>query len=260
MSELYVRQVVPTFIPLIVGIYMNSAERFQHLSDAYRLCARTAFDNLVIIKQQQQRNVLTKVFAKSPLDQMKSFRLGPVRTYLTTSDGGKACSMILGEFTEQMAFSPSITERILNIHGVANLVNAALKTKKVASELALVRPLQEALLDFYFLEKTFSYYASKAKLIDGNLENMIQKKAEQEDLVKSYYQSFVAGIDEMVQACIDVPHLNAKIKQYKFTAYSWISQELGADGKAVNDYLLPREYWEPYIKHFAAEQAKAMAR
>jgi hypothetical protein len=239
---------------------MNDVERFQRLSAIYGDLSRTAFGNLTAIKGSQKKGLLTKVFAKPPLDQMKQFRLAPAGSCLSRSEGGESLSLILGEFDERMTFYPSITEKILKIHSVANLVNASLETRLLTSEQALVQPLQETLLDFCFLDKTFAFYASKAALIDGKVENMIQKKGEIEELLKTYYQSFVAGMNELIQSCIDLTHLNVKVKQYVFKPYAWMTQEVGVDGKVVNDYNLPREYWEPFLKYMTAEQAKAMRR
>jgi hypothetical protein len=123
-----------------------------------------------------------------------------------------------------------------------------------------VQPLQEALLDFYFLSNTFNYYAHKAELVDGKLENMASKKPELEELVNSYYGWFVNGLNDLIKPCLDLVHLNVKVKQYVFRGYAYLTYDVGDDGKVVNDYFLPKEYWEPYLRHAAAEQAKAMRR
>jgi hypothetical protein len=54
--------------------------------------------------------------------------------------------------------------------------------------------------------------------------------------------------------------VNEKLKQYAFKPYSWMEMDAGSEGKMVNDYFLPKDYWEPYLKQMAVEQAKAMAR
>ncbi|MDD1620852.1 MAG: hypothetical protein LUQ11_05180 [Methylococcaceae bacterium] len=239
---------------------MNDSERFFHLSNVYKGLAETAYENLSALKAQQNKGILAKIFVKSPLDKMKPFSLGPARSGLTNTKDNKSYTFILGEFNEQMAFYPSITEKILKIHSVSNMVNAILKTKKTPSEQALVQPLQEALLDFYFLEKTFAYYAHRAALVERKLDNMVQENAELDNLFKSYYDWFVNGLNDLFKPCLDVAHLNMKLKQYVFRSYSWMTYEVGEDGRVVNDYFLPKEYWEPFLNHMTTEQAKAMAR
>jgi hypothetical protein len=113
---------------------MHHSDRFLYLYEAYKTLAKTAHNNLVVIREQQEKGALKKLFAKSPLDLMKPFNLAPARNGLTNNLGKMPNTLILGEFDDKMSFYPSITEKILKIHSVANFVNAALQTKKVSSE------------------------------------------------------------------------------------------------------------------------------
>lgn len=239
---------------------MHDRNRFHDLSEAYKSLAETARHNLFVIKDQQEKGALRRFLGKSPLQIMKPFNLTRVRNSLTSNEGEKPNTLILGEFDDKLSFYPSITEKILKIHGVANFVNAVLQTKILPDEKALVQPLQETLLDFYFLSTTFKYYAHHASLIDGKIENLTTKKAEREDLVQAHRGWFLSGLNDMLKPCLDLAHLNSKIKQYVFCGYSYMTYNVEENGKLVNDYFLPKEYWEPYLRYAAAEQAKAMMR
>jgi hypothetical protein len=190
---------------------------------------------------------------------MARFDLAAARSDLTSAEGGKPTALILGEFNERMAFYPSITEKILNTHSVANFVNAALETKKIPSEATLIQPLQDALLDFYFLGKTFLYYSHKTRIVGGNVQNMIDRKGDLEQLFATYQQWISSEIAIVARPCLDVDHLNRKLKQYVIKPWSWMTQEVGDDGKVVNDYYLPKEYWEPFVMHAPRAQAEGMA-
>lgn len=238
---------------------MNYVDRFQRLSDAYKNLMLVAFRNLKVIKDYETIGVVKKLVAKRPLGRMARFNFDAARNELTSTEDGIPTALILGEFNERMAFYPSITEKILKIHGVANVINAALDTKTISSERALIQPLQDTLLDFYFLGKTFLFYSHKAKIIDGNVQNMIERKVDLEHLLASYQHWISSEMDIVSQACLDVDHLNRKLKQYVIKSWSWIGQQVGDEGKVVNDYLLPKEYWEPFLKHAAKAQAGAMA-
>ena len=58
---------------------------------------------------------------------------------------------------------------MLHIHGVANLINAVLTTRKIRAAEDLVPHLQDALVEFSFLGWTFLYYSQKARLTAGKI-------------------------------------------------------------------------------------------
>jgi len=237
---------------------MNDTERFLRLSETYRALTKTAYDNLAILKAWQQANAVVRFFTWHPLKRMKPFDLGKQTDLLRNTRGGKTYAFILGEVSEQLSFYPSITEKMIKIHSVANFVNAALKSRRISSEEDLVRPLQDALMEFYFLDKTFAYYAQRTRLINGKIQNAIDKKGEVEAL-NVYYQEFLKGLTDVIKPCLDIDHLQARIRQYEFKAYAWLTNDVGEDGKVVNNYYLPKQYWQPFVNWMAAEQAKAMA-
>jgi hypothetical protein len=231
---------------------------FLNLSGAYKSFKNIAYENLSIIKEREKKNILIRLVSKHPFDTMKNFSVEIAGGYLKSTDNGKMISFIFGEFDEKMSFYPTITEKILNVHGLANLINRALKTRMPFLERKIVIPLQDVLLDFFFLEKTFLYFSKKANLINGKIENIIKDQKPREELLESYHKTFKAELIKVVQACIDIDHLNSRIKQFVFKDYAWLTYEVGNDGKVVNEYFLPKKYWEPFLKRMAAQQAEAM--
>jgi hypothetical protein len=228
---------------------MNDVERFLRLAQLYKEFVKIAFDNLGVLKRYHGANAAVKFFTRPPLNKMRPFNLSQTTSYYAESKNGKSYAIILGELNEKLQLDPSITERIFKAHCVGNFINQALRTKETSSAKALVQPLQEALLDFYFLEKVFGYCAAKAKLVDGMVENYILRKVELETLFADMCQGFLNGLNEILMHNIDLDHLDVKLKQYEFRAYSWVMEEVGEDGKVVNDYLLPRHYWEPFLSY-----------
>jgi hypothetical protein len=228
---------------------LDDKDRFFALAKAYRECVKTAFENLGLLKELKDKGGANQILPTERHAEMKRFSLEVIGAYVAKSDGDKGETYIFGEFDEKGAFYPSITEMILKIHGVANFVNAVLSKKDSITLDSLGKPLQEVLADCFFLSKTFQFYSQKVALIDGKIDNAVRNKGAIQGALNSYLESFNFDFPKVAKCCMDLDHVNEKIKRYRFLNYSWMTYNVPSDGRIVSGYFLPKEYWKPYVDH-----------
>lgn len=227
---------------------LTSADRFFAIAKAYRENLKAAYDNLAIVKRVVEAGEPKDTLSADCISKMSVFRLENATRYFATREGEKGTSYIFGDIDERGGFYPSITEMILKIHSVANMVNATIDGRVSIPSGTFARSLQEVLMDSFFLAKTFLFYSTKASTTDGKIQIPEKDKGGEQPSLETFLNSFFSDLPKITKSCVDLDHVNQKVRGYRFKNYAWITYKVDSDGRNVNGYYLPRKYWEPFVE------------
>lgn len=238
-----------------MNIAMSTLKNFTALSNEYRTYKRVAIRNLTTIAQDKTMRGIVKLIIGCKLaSKMKPFDLEKLHDLLSYQKDGKRISLILGDFNENAAFYPSITEKILNLHGQMNYVNGAFKNITSETANSVIPILQRILLDCLFLDNVFKFCADKSAVIQEPSENLEKQREKIKQGLEKIISTFHKDLKNAAMF-MDRSQMNESLKQYSFKS-SWIEYDVTNEGKMVNDYYLPKEYADPYLLHLARQQMR----
>ncbi|MEZ5815054.1 MAG: hypothetical protein R3E13_10125 [Alphaproteobacteria bacterium] len=200
----------------------------------------------------------------------KQADVGKCGQRLSYENNDQKYSLILGEISGT-SFYPSITEDILNLHGNINFMNAVGGVGKPVNKEALIPLLQDITIRCAFLEKFFPYLKRKHATTKQKFDLMKQKQPQEktdaliDSLALKDFQNFQAELAQSLNGFIkSFPDQQSALKSLEKIRepkdYLSMTQEVEDIKKHnINDYHLPAEYAEPYLKYLAKMQGDAIA-
>jgi len=179
-------------------------------------------------------------------NQLKTFDPDTIGKYLSYEEDGKKITTIIGTFDKNQKFSPEITQKILDLQGVLNFINAAHQVQPDTDATVAEKPLHDILALSLYLEKCFLFLDKKSKLIKKNSEAEAFKKKLVKPL-KTMRWALLLDITAIKKSSIESDFIERWLKALTIRDFSWITYNTSEKDKTVNGYLLPQDYANHYL-------------